>query len=207
MFSLIFSKVFVIISIIYGSLSFEIEIKSRFFISFTGYVPGFYTQAINGSQPIFPLRRELLQTSGRANYNAQPSWSQNADDLPCKCLFIRKISCIFLVHLSYSQRDTDAEVRRLLILLLLFFFKGGDRPTVRFFYNMGVEYFKYMASIYGMDAMKSMANGEYFCEPAVADVDPQMFTDFQQMQLDSTDPEGNGHGKNGVCTRIYMIFL
>lgn len=72
---------------IYGRL-LEIEnLKWQFFVLFIGYVHGYYTQALNASQPIFPLRRELLQTSGRVNYNAQASWSQNADDLPCTCCF------------------------------------------------------------------------------------------------------------------------
>lgn len=63
---------------------------------------------------------------------------------------------------------------------------------------MGVEYFKYLTTVYGFDAVKSMANGD-FCETTTAaDVDPQMYTDFQQMHLESADADVNSQGKVSI---------
>lgn len=77
-------------------------------MSLIGYVHGYYAQTVNASQPMFPLRRELLQTTGRVNYNAQPSWSQNADDLPCKRHFFSHNSLQFLLataeHMIHTHK-------------------------------------------------------------------------------------------------------
>lgn len=243
-------------------------------MSLIGYVHGYYAQTVNASQPMFPLRRELLQTTGRVNYNAQPSWSQNADDLPCKRHFFSHNSLQFLLataeHMIHTHKIEMANLiffmvnsRKLprhkqiylnkyskyyfgkknyiissnlgsssalheftikyikfktlhmcltisrsnyslaSIFLLL---KVNDKPTVRFFYNMGVEYFKYLSSVYGFDVVKSMANGDYFCEPTAADIDPQMFSDFQHMQLEAAEPDVNSQGKGGVSSTVYLIF-
>lgn len=73
-----------------------------------------------------------------------------------------------------------------------------DQYTIRFYFNLGVEYWKQLQSIHGAGPLMAMIDGESF-EQTPSDVDSQQ-TDvaagFHQMTLDDnittpTPPKGN----------------
>lgn len=75
----------------------------------------------------------------------------------------------------------------------------NDKVSVRFFYNLGIEYFKYLHQVYGYGRVMAMIDGDnvnsgYDQTPSVAsDVDTtvqhQLTNDFQQMNFDSNETE------------------
>lgn len=157
------------------------EISRRFFL---GYVPPapaqpipYAVQSVPASVPL--VRRDLLLSNGRVNYNANYSFSASADDLPSK------------PFRSHSNELSN--------IFFSFAISVNDKSTVRFFYNFGIEYFKHLQTLYGHNQLMSMIEGDNY-EQAPSDVDSQhndMTANLQQMNLDDniTTPT---QPKNGV---------
>lgn len=88
----------------------------------------------------------------------------------------------------------------------------NDKVSMRFFYNMGIEYFKYLKDVHGYGGVMAMIDGDnvtvsnaYDQSPSVAsDVDAtsqhQLANDFQQFNLDAPDVEAASPSKvNCYC--------
>lgn len=81
----------------------------------------------------------------------------------------------------------------------------NDKVTVRFFYNLGIEYFKHLQQVYGYGGVMAMIDGDsvspgYDQSPSVAnDVDStmqnQLNNDFQQMNFDTNEIEAQSPPK------------
>lgn len=81
---------------------------------------------------------------------------------------------------------------------------ANDSVSIRFFYNLGIEYFKHLINVYGYGHVMAMVDGEggaYDQNPNDLDAN-QMTADFQQMGLDGN--ETDMHQKGNV--RIYLNF-
>lgn len=68
----------------------------------------------------------------------------------------------------------------------------NDRPTIRFFYNMGIEFFRNLQATYGMNQVLSMLESENGCaDTSCIDYDSsgQLSNDFQQIAFESNEPE------------------
>lgn len=68
-----------------------------------------------------------------------------------------------------------------------------DKVSVRFYYNLGVEYFKLLQQVHGHGQLMAMIDGEPCVgsnfDPQVNDVDPsnQQVSDIQQMNFESNE--------------------
>lgn len=83
-----------------------------------------------------------------------------------------------------------------------------DPYTIRFYFNLGVEYWKQLQSIHGIGPLMAMIDGDAF-EQAQSEVDSQhtdATANFQQMSLEDsittpTPPKGN------VRLILFEIFI
>lgn len=79
----------------------------------------------------------------------------------------------------------------------------NDKVSVRFFYNLGIEYFKFLQQVYGYGGVMAMIDGDSVTSgydhspPAVSDVDTnvQLVSDFQQLNFDSNEIEAQSPSK------------
>lgn len=93
----------------------------------------------------------------------------------------------------------------MMLLLFVLDFTVNDKVSVRFFYNLGIEYFKYLQLTLGHNAVMAMIDGDcvtsgYEHSPSVAsDVDTesqqQVINDFQQLNLDTNEIETQSPSK------------
>lgn len=63
---------------------------------------------------------------------------------------------------------------------------------MRFFYNLGIEYFKHLQSVHGLGHLMALIDGDVPFEANSSDVDSQqsqLTSDFQQMSFDGNDIE------------------
>ena len=74
-------------------------------------------------------------------------------------------------------------------------FTVNDKVSVKFYYNLGIEYFKVLQQVYGHGQLMAMIDGEPCVgsnfDPQVNDIDPtnQLVSDIQQMNFESNDIE------------------
>lgn len=82
----------------------------------------------------------------------------------------------------------------------------NDKVSLRFFYNLGIEYFKFLQQVHGYGGVMAMIDGDnvsggYEPTPSVAsDVDStvqhqQLANDFQQLNFDSNEIETQSPSK------------
>lgn len=69
----------------------------------------------------------------------------------------------------------------------------NDKSTVRFFYNMGIEFFHNLQATYGLNQLLSMFENEN-CGADTSSIDydssaHQLSNDFQQMSFDTSEPD------------------
>lgn len=68
----------------------------------------------------------------------------------------------------------------------------NDKSTIRFFYNMGIEFFHNLQATYGMNQLLSMFENENcYADTSSVDYDSsaQLSNDFQQMSFDASEPD------------------
>lgn len=135
------------------------------------------------------LSSELCRSTGRPNFNLNYSMNANGDDLPCnnytkfiRAAFFMSVGCLFFHEIFF-----------------LFIFTVSDKVSLRFFYNLGIEYFKFLKQSFGYMRVMSMIDGDnvnsgYDQSPSVAsDVDAtaqqQLTNDFHQLNFDSNEAE------------------
>lgn len=92
----------------------------------------------------------------------------------------------------------------------------NDKSSLRFFYNLGVEYFKYLRDVHGYGGVMAMIDGDnvnsaYDQSSSVAgDVDTtsqhQLANDFQQFNLDTPEIETQSPSKV-ICTYTYVLVI
>lgn len=161
---------------------------------FLGYVfsapPPYAYNAIPAPIPLaLPfLRGELLRTCGRINLNPPYAFNINGDDLPGKFDVFIIIVQIFLVFFPLVVSN----------VVVCFELTVNDKASLRFYYNLGVEYYKYLQQIHGNGAVMAMMDGDNVSNSydqsssMVNDVDTgsqhqQIINDFQQFNLDTNE--------------------
>lgn len=71
-------------------------------------------------------------------------------------------------------------------------FSVNDKVTVRFFYNLGIEYFKHLQMVHGHGHLMALIDGDTTFDTNISEVDSQqsqLTSEFQQMGLDGNDIE------------------
>lgn len=88
------------------------------------------------------------------------------------------------------------------------FFPDHDKFTLRFFYNLGHEFLKYIQNTYGMDQLLGLLDGgNSYAAADVMESDRadagynQLTTDFQQLNFYGKDSE------NGNLNKVYLAYL
>lgn len=180
------------------SCAIKIKQSSNFHcvcVTFLGYVHAPAQPIPYAVQPPMPIiRSDLMMSHGRPNYNANYSFSPMADDLSSMFNFC----FISLKHLSF-RIECNINIDDVSISV-------HDQYTIRFYFNLGVEYWKQLQSIHGAGPLMAMIDGEAF-EQASSEVDSQhndAAASFQQITLEDsittpTPPKGN--------VRLIFFFL
>lgn len=88
----------------------------------------------------------------------------------------------------------------------------NDKSTIRFFYNMGIEFFHNLQATYGMNQLLSMFESEKSCfDTSTGDYDnnTQLSNDFQQMSFDASEPEvpQTPHKERVLSTDTFLLFI
>lgn len=86
----------------------------------------------------------------------------------------------------------------------------NDKTSLRFYYNLGVEYFKLLQNVHGHGQLMAMIDGEpcvstnnYEQQPNEIDNQQnQIATDLQQLSFDSNDVEIQSPSKVKLITII-----
>lgn len=69
----------------------------------------------------------------------------------------------------------------------------NDKSTIRFFYNMGIEFVQNLQATYGVNQLRSIFEGDNSCiDTSSVDYDnnaAQLSNDFQQASVEANEPE------------------
>lgn len=66
----------------------------------------------------------------------------------------------------------------------------NDKSTMRFFYNLGIEYYKHLTTQYGHAYVMGLMDGPLFEQtPSELDAPNQLAVEFGQMTFDGSDPD------------------
>lgn len=69
----------------------------------------------------------------------------------------------------------------------------NDKVSLRFYYNLGVEYYKLLQHVYGTGTLMAMIDGDMasnYDQPPSSDGDgQQVISDLQQLNIESNDIE------------------
>lgn len=83
----------------------------------------------------------------------------------------------------------------------------NDKISIRFFYNLGIEYFKHLSAVYGYGQVMAMVDGEglgmYETNPNELDPNQLLTAEFQQMVLDGNESEMHQQVKGNVSLSEY----
>lgn len=170
--------------------------------SFLGYVlsgpPHYAMPAIAAPCPFqLPfLPRDLVRSSGRINFHPNYGYAPNGDDLPGKYGIYRNFSISWITFVLFSC-----------------FFLVTDKPSLRFYYNLGVEYFKLLQNVYGTGQVMAMIDGEplgsnnnYEQQPNEIDTQQnQLVGDLQQLSFESNDVEIQSPSKVKLVSTLTTI--
>lgn len=123
------------------------------------------------------LTRDLLRSNGRINFNPMHAYAPNGDDLPSKFLFLSIRFFFQFVTFNNSLSTVN------------------DKTSLRFYYNLGVEYFKLLQNVHGTGQLMAMIDGEpcvtsstYEQQPNEVEIQQnQMVADLQQLNFESNE--------------------